>query len=107
METLPADVNPDGHKSTLICFSSRNVAFVLCLSCSLLPFLLPPQVQLQVGMESLATGVPSTKPLHALLLQLESSLVALLSQLLSSLVALLNRTLASLQLLQILLTSLI
>lgn len=38
MEVLPADVNLDGHKSALICFSSWNMAFAQCLSLSLLPF---------------------------------------------------------------------
>jgi len=28
MEVLPADVNLDGHRSALICFSSWNKAFV-------------------------------------------------------------------------------
>ena len=38
MEVLPADVNLDGHRSALICFSSWNMAFAQCLSLSLLPF---------------------------------------------------------------------
>lgn len=38
MEVLPADVNLDGHRSALICFSSWNMAFAHCLSLSLLPF---------------------------------------------------------------------
>lgn len=70
-------------------------------------FLFPLQVQLQAGMENLVTGVPSTKLLHAQLLQLENSSVALLSQVLSSLAALVSRVLVSLQVLQILLTCLI
>lgn len=32
MEVLPADVNLDGHRSALICFSSRNMAFAQFLS---------------------------------------------------------------------------
>lgn len=35
MEVLPADVNLDGHRSALICFSSWNMAFAQCLSLSL------------------------------------------------------------------------
>lgn len=36
MEVLPADVNLDGHRSALICFSSWNMAFAQCLSLTLL-----------------------------------------------------------------------
>lgn len=39
MEVLPADVNLDGHRSALICFSSWNMAFAQCLSLSLVFFL--------------------------------------------------------------------
>lgn len=35
MEVLPADVNVDGHRSALICFSSWNMAFAQCLALSL------------------------------------------------------------------------
>lgn len=38
MEVLPADVNLDGHRSALICFSSWNKAFVQWHPLSLLPF---------------------------------------------------------------------
>lgn len=117
MEVLPADVNVDGHRSALICFSSWNMAFVQCLSLTLLPFFslvfLPPallpflQVQQQVEMETLVTGVPSTKLLLVPALQLETSSAARhSSHLWSSLIAH-SHHLASLQLLQILLIFLI
>lgn len=111
MEVLPADVNLDRHSSTLICFSSWNMAFAQCLSLSLLSFFsvfLPPtllpflQEQQQVEMVTLATGVPSAKLLLVPVLRLESSSAAQdSSRLLSSSVAR-NQLRASLQLLPIL-----